>query len=134
MFKESGMNYLFYTILLLATLIGFGHQAQACSCFNVPYEEEFQNAGAVFTGRAVFVSDSKENREGQGKRLVIFKVDKSLKGVERSEAYKVITTGAVSAACGFDFEAGKRYQVWTNPEGEPLVQSVNLCSRTESVP
>src|SRR5688500_983780 len=98
MFKEWDMNYFFYTVLFTVILLGFGHRAEACSCFNIPYEEELQNAGSVFTGRAVFVSDSKLNREGQGKRVVIFKVDKSLKGVERSESYKVVTTSAEGAS------------------------------------
>ncbi len=99
-------------------------EALACSC-NAPRSpsEVFGNSGAVFTGKVVDV------QSGDYSRTVQFDVDEAWKGV--SQKTLTLTTAGSGASCGYDFEEGTRYLVYTDGGEESLQAS--LCSRTQPV-
>jgi hypothetical protein len=75
------------------------------------------------------VDVSTENiSDGFTRRAVTFDVISSWKGVEQAQT--VVRTAMDSAACGFDFEVGKRYLVYTYNDDAGNANT-GLCDRTK---
>jgi hypothetical protein len=89
------------------------------------------SAEAVFTGTVVAVRDTMiDTRAEYGpfpRRYVTLRVDRAWKGVESQTV--VIQTGLGGGDCGFPFERGESYLVYTHGQpGEPM--SAGICGRT----
>ena len=101
--------------------------AYACSCAQPPEPRDaLEGASTVFSGKVVSVA-TEELSAGGSSRAVTFDVISSWKNVNQKQI--VVRTAMDSAACGFDFEVGKRYLVYTyDNEGNPYT---GLCDRTK---
>ncbi|PID83753.1 hypothetical protein CSB09_04590 [Candidatus Gracilibacteria bacterium] len=91
---------------------------------NPPVEESLQMAHSVFVGKVIGVY-SVSNQYYPDKK-VSFHVKKTFKGEDRSR--RVVYTASNSAMCGFNFQEGKEYLVFTSKSGNK--ERVGLCSRT----
>ena len=128
--------------LLLAVLIGAafmlagGEPLHACSCMgpNPPCQAVWQ-AGAVFTGEIVSVTDVDRTFEGQptvvarGRRARV-RVLESFRGTQSAEVD--VFTGAGGGDCGFGFVQGARYLIYAYQEPNGRL-STGICSRTTLV-
>lgn len=118
------------TSLVSADLIAIDNKpAYGCSCMRPgSASEERDRTTAVFSGTASRITPT-----AQGSYTVHFTVDEQWKG-ESASTLQVQTAGN-SAACGYNFEAGKDYLVYAYASGDdPLtaenILSVGLCGRT----
>ncbi|KKR84890.1 MAG: hypothetical protein UU48_C0001G0138 [Candidatus Uhrbacteria bacterium GW2011_GWF2_41_16] len=94
----------------------------ACSCVRATSTEQFNDATTVFVGRVKSISEDSSSRS------VDFNVSESQKG---SVAENVtVTTGLGGGDCGFDFEVGHEYMVYTRGQ-EQL--STNICVGTSFI-
>lgn len=123
------MNHvqIFISILyIIAILVGVQipiNIVHACSCAQVSEAEQFTNATAVFVGIVENVSEDGLSR------VVDFLVNESLKGdVNRNVT---VTTGMGDGDCGFNFEVGKSYRVYTYKDDGKL--TTGICSGTYEV-
>lgn len=100
----------------------FMPQVAACDC--VPSGSPIQEADAsesVFVGKVETIEQGKENY------VVVLKVSKRWKGDLSPEI--TVYTPLHEASCGFKFEKGKEYLVYSKKEnGLPMV---TICSRTK---
>lgn len=112
------------TLLVFTFMINIG---LACSCIlPSPAPDALNDATAVFSGsvesineRRFFASTAEESVE------VRFVVDRVWKGNISNKV--TVLTAHGSASCGYEFEVGKQYLVYTHGEDE---LKVSLCSRT----
>jgi hypothetical protein len=116
-------------IVMLFLLTGFLwpgsiEKAYACSCPILTFEEGFKNADKVFSGKVMAIKKTGSRENGLAVKL---NVQKTWKNTE--ETQMIVYTALDSAGCGFHFEEGKEYLVYTseNQEGKDVV---SLCSRT----
>ncbi|MBU1557704.1 hypothetical protein KKC45_01975 [Patescibacteria group bacterium] len=128
------MNQYNKTLILIALFFIFlPNSVFACSCVaDIPQEESFNQAKAVFIGRVISI-----NKKGEFLRLknshrnINFNVTEYWKG----EVSKITTvaTGFGGGDCGYYFAEGETYLVYANDGnswyGEDLATSI--CSRTE---
>lgn len=108
-------------LLWLSVLALFPTPAEACSCAMESPEEAIARAGAIFEGRVASITAA------DGTNRVVLAVTQSWRGVEHESV--TVETAALESACGYPFEVGQSYLVYTEP-GEAL--RVSLCSRTRS--
>jgi hypothetical protein len=85
-----------------------------------------EKATSVFTGLVVDVT-TEETTDGFTQRLVRFDIISTWKGTDQAQSE--VRTGMDSAACGFEFEVGERYLVYTS--GDTASPSTGLCDRTK---
>jgi hypothetical protein len=128
--------------LLLAVLIGAafmlagGEPLHACSCMgpNPPCQAVWQ-AGAVFTGEVISMTDVDQSIEGRptvvarGRRARV-RVVESFRGTQTAEVD--VFTGAGGGDCGFGFVQGARYLIYAYQEPNGRL-STGICSRTALV-
>ena len=100
--------------------------AAACKCALVAPNEAAEQAGAVFEGRVVEVSDVPGDLP---RRSATFRVVRTWKGMKSETA--TVTTASDSAACGVAFERDQNYLVYASVQDGAL--SATSCSRTRSV-
>lgn len=98
-------------------------KALACSCNTQPPSEAFENSAAVFTGT---VTDIQHNT---GSYSVQFSVKEAWKGLSDSQA--TVTTSDNDGTCGYDFEQGVKYIVYTYGNEESM--QTGICSRTQPI-
>jgi hypothetical protein len=84
-------------------------------------EEALARAAAIFEGRVVSVTAQ------DGTNRVVLAVTQSWRGVSHETV--TVETAILESACGYPFEVGQSYLVYTEP-GDRL--QVSLCSRTRS--
>jgi hypothetical protein len=97
--------------------------AYACSCIvSPPPQEALEDAEDVFAGEVLEITEAETDMYID----VRIRVDQTWKGVDDPEV--TVRTPDNSAACGFYFEVGQEYLVYTS-EMEGEIQ-VSLCSRT----
>jgi len=119
-----------YLIGIFAFLIFTNIDAYACSCFpsgGEPLKQQVNRAkkdsSAVFSGRVLEVVKKPENFQV----IVKFQVQSSWKGNVSKQI--TVTTGLDSAMCGYNFEVGESYLVYTSGANVKTLQT-NLCTRT----
>ncbi len=114
--------------MILASFLIFTNTANACSCIMAESpSKSLEKAVDVFSGR---VLDVKKPRLGASS-IDSVKVKFNVLSVWKEAEYKEmeVSTAMSSASCGFGFEKGKEYLVYTyDNKGET---SVSLCSRTK---
>ena len=114
---------LFVTFLLL--LFISVRPAMACTCVRPPTPViALDRADVVFAGKVTHISRARGEYGDVHK--VLFRVDAYWKGERGAEI--VIETATNSAACGFPFEQGEKYLVYSNISGDAL--STTICTRT----
>jgi hypothetical protein len=109
------------TVAVLTSLPGCP-AAFGCSCVEPqPPAEALVESKTVFSGKALSISSNEYGK------LVTFDVDRAWKGISKDRV--TASTPANSAGCGYEFEEGKEYLVYSNQEENAL--NVILCSRTQ---
>lgn len=130
-------------LIISAAVFGFlmfgASDVFACSCMantKLSKVEQIQNAyqtaTVVFYGEAIEVKREKIKNEKFGEMefvIVKFKVEKSWKGQKTDRI--VVRTATSSAACGFNFESGRKYLVYATPASGGGLRTTN-CSRTSA--
>jgi hypothetical protein len=94
----------------------------ACRCLP-PGEPKYElsKSPAVFSGKVI----SMKKAPGMTQR-VTFQVLKTWKGARKKQ--RVVTVSTDPAGCGYEFQNGKKYLVYTS--GAPDKLEVSICSRT----
>jgi CRISPR/Cas system-associated endonuclease/helicase Cas3 len=118
-------------LLIAAVLVisSFNSRVLACSCTPPPPPSEaFKESMAVFVGKVVEAKE--EGIEDDRILKVKFKVDTSWKHVKSQEV--TIETDVNEALCGYTFETGKIYLVYTSQNSQQVLRT-NLCSRTNMI-
>src|SRR5690606_29734924 len=120
-----------YALLaVLITLSSFvvlpAPKAYGCSCIppGAP-QEEMDRSAAVFAGTVADVQQAPAVESGPGYQIT-FMVSEVWKGPVEPQI--VVATAQDSAACGYQFEAGREYIVYAYDSDGGLV--TGLCSRT----
>ncbi|MEC2056001.1 hypothetical protein I6J18_02360 [Peribacillus psychrosaccharolyticus] len=112
-----------FVILLFIsfTICSFPSTSYACKCVEPKSPtKELRESTAVFSGKVI---DQLEKGRTQ---FVLFEVKETWKGLNESQA--IVETVNSSSSCGYEFEDGKEYIVYTNETDGHL--EVSLCSRT----
>ena len=113
-----------FVILLFIsfTVCAFPSTSYACKCVEPKSPtEELEESSAVFSGKVI---DQLEKGRTQ---FILFEVKESWKGLNESQV--IVETVNSSSSCGYEFEDGKEYMVYTNETDGHL--QVSLCSRTD---
>lgn len=113
-----------FVILLFIsfTVCAFPSTSYACKCVEPKSPtEELEESSAVFSGKVI---DQLEKGRIQ---FILFEVKESWKGFNESQV--IVETVDSSSSCGYEFEDGKEYMVYTNETDGHL--EVSLCSRTD---
>jgi uncharacterized protein (TIGR03382 family) len=105
--------------LVVISLGPLAAPAAACSCAEESVAEAVARAGAIVEGRVVTITDAGDDLE------VTLAVTQGWRGLAHETI--AVRTEARESACGFPFELGESYLVYTEP-GDGL--RVSRCSRT----
>lgn len=106
----------------LLSSIGACREAFGCSCVEPqPPAEALEENKTVFSGKVVIIDSNEFGKS------VTFDVDRAWKGVTKDRV--TVATPANSAACGYEFEEGKEYLIYSHDDDETL--DVTICSRTQ---
>lgn len=107
---------IFSLVFLAAPAAGY-----ACTCAPMPtVQEQYRDAGAVFAGKVI-------NIKTDGKlSTVSFQVTSAWKGVTTNQI--TIKTPSELTACGYPFQIGKSYLVYTTAN-----LTSNICMRTNEL-
>jgi hypothetical protein len=101
--------------------------ARACSCIGgIPICETFWKTPVVFAGEVIDISPAPDPAAFADRR-VRFTVERVWRGAA-SDTIDVMTSGS-SASCGYGFQPGERYLVFTYDRGGTLW--TGLCSATK---
>ncbi len=123
--KRIAVSITIVAMLQLTTI----SSALGCSCA-VPRTptEELGQATAVFSGKVMGIGfDVLGFLRGHSRYRVKFDVERTWKGSLGKNAVVLTETG--SAACGYAFQAGERYLVYTYTFGEETLNT-SICNRT----
>lgn len=124
----------FLIITSFLVLMFYAEKTYACSCLapdpdkstEQQVAEWYQKSDAVLTAKVLSVSTDKKTFKKNVKLLLI----KSWKG--KFAKTVTITTNSSSAACGFNFETGKKYIIYAYRDSSKKL-STNLCTRTAEI-
>jgi hypothetical protein len=105
----------------------------ACSCAELPsVEGELERSEGVFAGKVIEIKENK-TLNGVMTKSVLFKVENTWKGISQSQV--IISTGIGGGDCGYEFEEGKEYLVYSSNSkvysGNNL--STTICRRTNDL-
>lgn len=110
-------------LVFVLSVLQQSNVAEACSCAPPnSVDVSLPKAYAVFVGK---VEKSTQVPMGVGEQLVKFSLERPFKGP--ADAQITVKTSVSSASCGYPFEVGERYLVYSYNEG----LDVSLCSRTK---
>lgn len=115
---------LFFFLTIIKT------SAFACDCDGTSsFETEFRNSDEIFVGQVILIKPYKGQKKQKhfSEFVLKFKIDKIYKGTS-TENIKVITPVAI-ACCGYPFEKGKTYLVYSFVNHNAY--HVTYCSRTK---
>ena len=124
------MNKIIFSIIFSTFLIALTvSDIFACSCFpqeEIPIERQvrdaYQKSSAVFVGKVIKVNEKSDVV------LVRFRVEKIWNNKFQGEI--TVSTAKDSAACGYKFEIGKKYLVYSDGKNNNL--TTNICTRTST--
>ncbi len=130
----------FFSVVFVVFFALNTYKIFACSCAILTsdnlqelVERAYKDSEAVFSGEVTEINQ--EHRGGYVK--VKFKVEKSWKNISQKEV--LLTTGAYGGDCGYKFEVGKKYLVYTHSKKYPLYANgkmdsieTSICTRTSS--
>ena len=102
-------------------------RAHACSCMIIEQPQAFEQSVSIFEGHVTSV-EAPADPHGAGEVRVVLDVVRTWKGAD-AEQIEVVTASN-SAACGYNFEQGKSYLVYTSAGEADGPELVSLCSRT----
>ncbi len=114
----------------------------ACSCEPPNQRKAFRKARAIFIGEVLEIKESKNQKIADFLGLatvydIKFKVEKSWKGVKKSEISVVSDNGKL-VCYGFDFHLGKKYLVYANKDDLVVIshcmRTVSLATTSEDIP
>lgn len=88
-------------------------------------EEKLERSTAVFAGKVIEKGGTKKSQFG-GLREYTFDVHMAWKGVQ-SNIIKIFSYDGIVASCGFEFNEGESYLVFSYLDKDNLLQT-NLCS------
>lgn len=108
--------------LLVGLLLLGAIPALACDCAPPPEPKK-----ALEQSAAVLLADVARIDQRDGHHIVTLKVQRWWKGGDSADL--VVTTASNSAACGYLFQVGGRYLIYTDPSKDKL-HRVTQCSRT----
>jgi hypothetical protein len=114
-----------FVLLAFTFILCFGYSASCCDCGALISLDE---ANTVFEGKVVSV---KKKSNPYAHYEIVFKVDKLIKGDPTYKRQKVIVPSLTEDNCGFPFEKGKRYSVFTVIKGNIL--HTNACTTTKEI-
>jgi len=121
-------------IISLSTPL-YPQESSACSCATVSTNEAIENSVAIFSGTVTKITESYPTwpiTSSADPVTVEFQVDRVWKGV--SEKTIKVKTPSSGSSCGYGFEMGKTYLVYSHDiQEEPPVPRVSLCSRTAPI-
>jgi MYXO-CTERM domain-containing protein len=120
------MKNLFFLapLVVLLALVVDARSAEACSCVAPsPVEVSLEESHAVFVGKVEKIS--KVGDASMATLAVELSVERHFKGP--TDARIIVSTSAFSASCGYRFEEGERYLVYSRTDQ----LRVGLCSRTK---
>lgn len=119
-------------LVFLAAIVSFQTptKALACSCMmQESIQEAIDETSVIFTGTVSGVRVANES-----KTEVLMDVHESWKGLLPEEKEKLtVQTANDSAGCGFGFEEGETYLVYTDRHEPNGKLYVSLCSATKSI-
>ncbi|MFE1625191.1 hypothetical protein ACFLFF_00430 [Brevibacillus reuszeri] len=127
------------TILFLITLSSLiftiPMPVYACSCAApAPVKEALAQADAVFAGKVTEIVKPRPNVLGVISSAdpvdVTFDVSQIWKGIETKRV--TIVTALSSASCGFAFDMGKEYIVYSYKNQDNFLET-NICTRTQEL-
>lgn len=127
-FRNSPVYRSLLAVAIVLSLVMLGWQtAAACSCINPSSPDAARRqASVVFAGHVTNMDSTERAGMLLGLKKVTLQVSEVWKGSISSEAD--VWTQQTDAACGFDFQIGKSYLVYTH---RPLDFEISsLCSRT----
>lgn len=128
-----------YVLLLAIFLISnleiiFSEKAYACSCAGQEPNEAIENAEAVFVGKVLNIKQERKQKGIVGaieyRDVNLFEVQETWKGINQSQV--IVYDNGHDASCGFNFEEGKTYLVYTYKSKEGGLYT-SYCSRTAEV-
>lgn len=129
--SRSTPTLLLVALFGLASLPVLPGPLSACTCAPPgPPAQEMERADAVFTGKVVSIGAAHvpgDEPKWPSRLEVTFRLLGVWKGLAEGERVTVYTASQ-SAACGFEFEDGKKYLVYAYDAGGEL--TATLCSRT----
>lgn len=106
-------------LLLGACLVVIAPLAAGCSCAQVSVDEAINGSSYIFSGVVTAIEERSDGYVDVNMAVSTVWKGPDHRGVE-------VTTHSSSATCGFPFQEGESYLVYTDSEHK----SVSLCSRT----
>src|SRR5688572_27739183 len=117
------MNRLVLALIVAGLLTLWSSPAHACSCGTAGVCDAAWTAGAVFVGHVVSMESSPT-----GGRIVQLAVLEGFRGFRLTQV--AIATSASEGSCGYPFQIGESYLVYTDQSPDSGTLSASLCSRT----
>lgn len=120
---------IFITLLAMMFLFVSAENLSACSCMindkplKTQVKKAYKDSTAIFSGEVVEITGPAADEYFV---TVKFRVEASWKGETDTEV--TITTASQGSMCGYQFEVGKKYIVYTYGQIDEL--STNNCTRT----
>lgn len=111
--------------ILAFSVVVFAVRAHACSCGAQTIDKAWQSSSAVFTGKVAAID---KDPTGLWNKAQI-QASKVFKGSASTTAATSVRTANVEASCGYSFQVGETYLVWTTENNGQL--STGLCSLTK---
>lgn len=105
--------------------------AWACSCIASTPSEDFARAEVVVSGTVTGKQDPNPTSQVQGSDQITWSIQ--VDAIQKGEASREIRVSSArgDATCGFEFEVGRRYQVFANSADGGF--QTNLCSGTHQL-
>jgi hypothetical protein len=118
------------SVVCVLTVFASVSETTACSCsapfvkttLNQAIRKAYKDSNAIFSGEALRIIKNPNSSFV----TVKFRVDKNWKG--KNSSILSVTTGIGGGDCGYGFEIGKKYLVYTY--GSNVEFFVSICSRT----
>ena len=130
-----------YFVILLFGIVSltiplYPQESSACSCIMQSTNEALEDSVAVFSGKVTKITEEHPTLpmiSSADPVTVEFQVDRVWKG--SLEKTIKVTTASDEGTCGYGFEMGKTYLVYSyeTQVDDPLVLKVSLCSRTAPI-